>query len=280
MDKILVFGATGAVGSFVLRQLPGRFHVIGVSRHSQPGPGHWICADLNDRDAAWPDVDIVISAGPLDGFAQWLQRYSGRTLRRVIALSSMSAQTKRDSDDVHERELSRRLRSCESEVLTACASGDIACTLFRPTLIYGAGTDRSLARIARFAWRWRILPIPVGATGLRQPIHAQDIASACLAVMDSPTTFAKTYSLGGAERLRFDSLLERLRHSLPIFVLPIPIPITLLHLVGKLGTVASITPAMILRLREPLIADNDPAVRDFGFCPRDFHAEQVLPAGR
>ena len=63
------------------------------------------------------------------------------------------------------------------------AERGIACTVFRPTLIYGAGTDRSLAPIARFARRWRVLPVPLGANGLRQPVHARDLAAACVAVL-------------------------------------------------------------------------------------------------
>lgn len=278
MDTTLVFGATGAVGGFVLQQLTPRNRVIGVSRQREPGPGHWICADLNDPGTDWPDVDVIISLGPLDSFAHWLQGNPLASVKRVVALSSMSAQSKRDSVDVRERETSARLRQSETRILNTCANRNIACTMFRPTLIYGAGTDRSLAPIARFARRWRILPIPAGAAGLRQPIHAADIAWACAAVLDRPITFGKTYPLGGGERLRFDTLVSRLRRCSPGFVMPLPVPIPLLRLASKYRVYATFTSAMVARLREPLIADNSQALRDFGFAPRNFCPEQVLPA--
>ncbi|HET8942847.1 MAG TPA: hypothetical protein VFN13_12765 [Rudaea sp.] len=277
MDTTLVFGATGAVGRFVLQQLTPRNRVIGVSRQRKPGPGHWICADLNDPGADWPDVDVIISLGPLDCFAHWLQGNPLASVKRVVALSSMSAQSKRDSVDVRERETSARLRQSETRILNTCANRNIACTMFRPTLIYGAGTDRSLAPIARFARRWRILPIPAGAAGLRQPIHAADIAWASAAVLDRSITFGKTYPLGGGERLRFDTLVSRLRRCSPGFVMPLPVPIPLLRLASKCRVYATFTSAMVARLREPLIADNSQALRDFGFTPRNFCPEQVLP---
>ncbi len=261
----------------MLRRLPAGHCVHAVSRTQHTGSQNWICANLNDTTAAWPQADVVISLGPLDSFAQWLQRTPIRTLRRVVALSSMSAESKRHSIDPRERELSARLCESEAQVLNACSVRSIACTLFRPTLIYGAGTDRSLAPIARFARRWRVLPIPVGAIGLRQPIHATDIARSCAAVLNLPVTFGKIYPLGGGERLRFDSMMLRLRHTTPGFVLPVPVPLPLVRFATKYASFGSFSVAMIARLRLPLIADNTEAIRDFAFEPRKFRAEQVLP---
>jgi hypothetical protein len=53
-------------------------------------------------------------------------------------------------------------------------------TILRPTLIYGAGIDRSITPIVQRALRLRLFPIPL-AGGLRQPVHADDIARAVVA---------------------------------------------------------------------------------------------------
>lgn len=277
MGSIIVFGASGPVGGFLLGQLPADQRIHAVSREHHTGSQNWIRADLNDANVAWPDADVVISLGPLDAFAQWLQVASPRTLRRVIALSSMSAESKRDSTDPRERELAARLRDAEARALDTCHCRNIACTLFRPTLIYGAGTDRSLAPIARFARRWRILPIPVGAIGLRQPIHAADIACACASVLTVPATFGRIYPLGGGERLQFDAMMQRLRHASPGFVLPVAVPLPFLRFAARYLPSGSFSMAMVARMRKPLIADNTEAIRDFAFEPRKFCADQVLP---
>jgi len=279
MSTVLVFGATGSVGQFLRPLLSPGHQVIAVSRAPPQGQASWICGDLNNPDMAWPAADMVISLGPLDAFAAWLQRYPVTTLRRVIALSSMSAESKRESIDPSERALSKRLRTAESSVMDAATERGFACTVFRPTLIYGAGTDRSLAPIARFARRWRILPIPFGASGLRQPVHARDLAAACATALEKTDTYGKVYALGGGERLRFDTLLLRLRASVPGLVLPVPVPMMALRLAAHLRR-GLFSETAVARLRQPLLADHGDAVRDFGYAPAAFIASDVLPSAK
>ena len=279
MATILLFGASGPVGRFLLPLLTARQHVVPVSRTPAGADTGWLCADINDERVAWPAAESVISLGPLDAFAAWLERRGDAAPRRILALSSMSAEAKRDSIDAAERALAERLRDAEARVL-ACAAGlGGAATLFRPTLIYGAGTDRSLAPIARFARRYRILPVPIGARGLRQPVHARDLAKACLAALDAPATYGKVYELGGGERLRFDALLKRLAQAMPGPILRAPVPLAALRLMARLHPAGGIARAAITRLREPLVADNSAAQRDFGYQPGAFDAQSVLPDG-
>jgi len=241
------------------------YKVLPVSRAEHAG---WVRGDLNDAGIDWPAADIVISLGPVDAFAAWLRRQVDPPCR-VIALSSMSAESKRESLDPSERELAERLRSAEARLFDVGTNRGSACTVCRPTLIYGAGSDRSLAPIARFARRWHVLPMPLGASGLRQPVHALDLADACAAAIDNPNTYGKTYPLGGGERLTFNAMLWRLRAAQCRFALPVPLPLPLFRLAG-------ISPAILARLREPLLADNGPAMRDFGYAPRGFIAADVL----
>lgn len=279
MSTILVFGASGQVGRRLLPRLSGQHRVIAVSRALQHGnaDASWIRGDLRDEDMSWPQAETVISLGPLDAFAAWLERNPALALRRVIALSSMSAESKRDSIDPRERALAERLRRAETTVTRVANLRAIAWTLFRPTLIYGAGADRNLAPIARFARRWRLLPIPLGASGLRQPVHVADLAAACAAALANPATFGKSYALGGGERLRFDSMLLRLCRAVPGLVLPLPLPPIALHLAARCWRGSPVGAGTLARLREPLIADNTDATRDFGYAPAAFCPRDVLP---
>src|SRR5437868_15351441 len=106
MRTVLVFGASGAVGRHLLPQLPDAHYKVSlVSRDPRAG---WLTGDLYDANRNWPVADIVISLGPLDAFAAWLERQQCAP-RRVIALSSMSAESKALSPDPAERELAERL---------------------------------------------------------------------------------------------------------------------------------------------------------------------------
>jgi nucleoside-diphosphate-sugar epimerase len=282
LSTFLVFGASGPVGRAVLARLRDvAARVYAVSRaapDAATGPGaQWIHGDLHaDLAAPAEPVDVILSLGPLDAFAGWFEREAPRGVRRVVALGSMSAESKRGSADPAERELAARLIAAEQQLARAAAARAIAWTVLRPTLIYGDGRDRSLAPILRFMRRWRVAPIPFGAHGLRQPVHVADVAAAVLAAVDSAAAANRIYPLGGGERLRFDTLLRRLRDAVPGFVLPVPVPLGVLGVAARLGA-SVFGPAAIARLREPLVADNSAAARDLGYAPRAFTAADVLP---
>ena len=283
MPATLVFGATSAVGQFLLPLLAARGeHIIALSRKPPSaaqagGQLQWLRGDLFADMPTPPPIETIYSLGPLDAFADWFVRFAPAGVQRVIALSSMSAESKQNSPDPAERELALRLRDAEARLLHAAQTRAIACTIFRPTLIYGGGRDRSLAPLARFARRWRVLPIPRGADGLRQPVHAADLADACITARDVAATFGQTYALGGGERLRFEVLLARIAAGPPRIALAVPVPLALLRAgLPFAGSGSAIGAGALARLRVPLVADNMPAARDFGYAPRAFLPIDVL----
>jgi len=267
------------VGDFLLPPLGKHGPVLAISRNArvtvQAEAGiQWQCGDLGGEMPPLPACDVVFSLGPLDAFSAWFARAAPASVRRVVALGSMSAESKRDSVDATERALSERLCHAETQLMEAARARRVGCTIFRSTLIYGSGRDRSLAPIARWARRWRVLPIPRGAAGLRQPVHARDLAAACLAVADNESTYGKIYPMGGGERLRFDDMLRRIALGPPRLAWPLPIPLPLLRALarGRVGAGA------LARLTAPLIADNSAAARDFGYAPCAFRAQDALVA--
>jgi len=287
---IAVLGATGQIGRFLLPKLCSAGKSVLALSRNPPSPSAdatnpgWSRADLHGVMPALDQIETLISLGPLDALVVWLQRDRPAALHRIIAFSSMSAESKRDSLDPAERELATRLHDSEQQLLVLGRAHEIAVTIFRPTLIYGAGTDRSLSPLARFAWRWHVLPIPLSATGLRQPVHAEDLASACFAVLDRPISFGRIYPLGGGERLSFRAVCRRIGAGLAKTVLPLPLPSWLLRVAlllrgnAKSGAVSAMA---ITRLRHDLVADNSAAAHDFGYAPRSFYplaASWGLPA--
>lgn len=274
MSRILALGASGQIGRFLLPRLRQDSHnVWAISRSPalQKSSSNliWLQGDLCEAMPTLPDVEVVMSLGPLDAFVQWFKGASLPYLQRVIAISSMSVLSKEHSIDPEERVLAARLAASEQLLIESCNERNYSWTIFRPTLIYGAGLDRSLTPLARFAQRYRVLPIPLGASGLRQPVHADDLAWACVSVRNNPRTWNRIYPLGGGEQLRFDSMLRRLCISLPKRVLLIPLPQWFLRLALRL-LAQQFSVATFSRLSKDLIAINDDAEHDFGFTPRGF----------
>lgn len=277
---MLVFGASGAIGRFLLPRLATAGHaVVAVSRRprsASPSPRlQWLAADLEQDAPALPAFDAIASCGPLDAFARWFARTTTVEDVRVVAFGSLSIDSKRDSPDPVERALAQRLREAEQRLFDTAATRGCACTVLRPTLVYGAGIDRSLTPLARHALRWRVFPRIPGAQGLRQPVHADDLAEACARLLARDGGGEAVHALGGGERLSFDAMLERVRRSLPRRCLPLPVPLPVVRLLAGLaraGGVAAGT-AAVERLRRDLVADDASARAAFGWNPRPFRPD-------
>lgn len=267
-NDILVVGASGAVGRFLLPRLQETgAGLVALSRQAQTdAPGlHWLRGGLT-ADLAPPPVESIICIGPLDLFADWLAAAATPALRRVVALSSMSADSKRDSLDAAERALAERLAAAEQRLAQRCAAAGVAWTVIRPTLIYGAGMDRSLSPVVRWARRTRLFPAIAGATGLRQPVHADDVAAACVAALAGAAA-GRVVPLGGGERLSYAQMLARVRAGLQRVTFPLPLSIGLLRLVTRITGRGG---GMVQRLNHDLVADNTVAQTLLGLRPRDF----------
>jgi nucleoside-diphosphate-sugar epimerase len=277
MTVSLVFGASGAIGRFLVPRLLAAGHdVIAVSRVSRTSERpslRWIVGDLPGRVPSLPRTDLIFSLGPLDAFARWFAD-NGEICARVVAMGSLSAETKQRSVDSHERELAARLVQAEELLAAAADARGTLSTVLRASLIYGAGLDRSLTPFVHFAQRWRMFPLLLGARGLRQPVHADDLAVACIAVSAAPNLAKRAYDLGGGERLRFDAMFARVRASLPFGTVPVPVPYSLARACARLArstqTFAAASPAALQRMNDDLVVDNTAAVSDFGWSPRDF----------
>lgn len=271
--RVVVFGASGQIGRFVTAQLADDgVDVLALSRAS--GAAHagggvvWQLARLPDAVPVLPQADVIFSLGPLDLFARWLQHAPIEGQPAIVAVSSMSAVSKVAARLPAERALAARLREAEQRLLERCAALGLACTILRPTLIYGAGMDRSLSPWARAAQRWRVMPLP-RAQGLRQPLHAEDLARAVVAASRVAPHGAQTFEIGGGERLTVSAMFARVRASLPRRSAPLVVPHWCLKLAGGLAP-HSPTAAKIARFDEDLIADNTAVTGRLGIRPRGF----------
>jgi nucleoside-diphosphate-sugar epimerase len=192
---------------------------------------------------------------------------------RLVAIGSLSVISKRDSIDAAERALAARLAQAETQLAVAAAARGCAWTILRPTLIWGAGLDRSLTPIARFASRWHVFPHFVGASGLRQPVHADDLAGLCVAAQERSAAADRGYDAGGGERLDFADMLGRVRASLPMRSVPLPLPVAGLRAVADAIPAWRRYRAPLDRLDKDLVADHDAAVADLGWAPRGFRPD-------
>jgi nucleoside-diphosphate-sugar epimerase len=267
-EPVLVCGASSQIGFFLLPELVrAGVPVPALSRRPQTAITGvtWLQGALPQVPAAANAAGSVCCFAPLDALAAWIDAGAATHLKRVVATSSMSAESKQASPVAAEREVSRRLQEGEAAVARACEKRGIAWTILRPTLIYGAARDRSLTPLARRAMRWRVFGLPAGS-GLRQPIHAADIAQAVVRALDGGAA-GRVIPIGGGERLPATQMFARVRASLPVRTLPLHVPSPLIRAGARL------VPPMrgaLTRLQQDLVADNGELERLLGVRPRPF----------
>jgi nucleoside-diphosphate-sugar epimerase len=271
---LFVAGLSGQVGSALLERLPPGFPpLLALSRTPpDPRPGvQWLPGSLEASDCP-PGIDCMLSLGPLDAFAEWLQRNEGARPMRVVALGSTGARHKRDSPDPADREEARRLAEGEQRLFALGRERGAAVTVLRPTLIYGSGRD-SLSRLAARARRSRLLPLPSDARGLRQPVHVQDVAAALLHCLEAAASHGRGFDLPGGEVLPFDEMVRRhLTVHAPGARL-VRLPPALFALAGGAARLAGRGNGLrgwLARASRDQLADPAEAHAAFGYAPRPF----------
>jgi nucleoside-diphosphate-sugar epimerase len=274
----LVTGASSLVGTCLLEKLRERGVAVRAFSRSAQAPARgvdWTARDIGTGLGA-PDrsARYLFHAAPLWLLPAILDELPAWGVVRVVAFGSTSRFTKASSPSRREREVADRLARAEDELAAGGGRLGLSWTLFRPTLIYGRGRDRNVSSIARFVKRARFFPLVGGGHGRRQPVHAEDLAHACVQAMDNARTYGRAYDLAGGTTFTYREMVEAVFRGLgrkPRFV---PIPKTALawalaaaSLVPGFG---HLTPEMAGRMEEDLVFDFTPATTDFGYAPRSF----------
>jgi nucleoside-diphosphate-sugar epimerase len=221
------------------------------------------------------DAETLLHTTSLWLLPGWLEKFHARGVRRVIAFSSTSRFTKQASTSPYETQVVNKLVAAEDHVAAECERLGMAWTIFRPTLIYGgAGGDRNVADIARLIRKFGCFPLFGTASGRRQPVHARDLALACMQSLANPTSYNKAYNLSGGETLAYRDMVKRVFETLgrqPRFIrIPMPVFSLAVTLARLHPRFAHLTPDMALRMQADLVFDHADATRDFGYNPGPF----------
>lgn len=269
---LVAAGATSLVGRFLVPAARERgWSVCALSRGGGEGR---IAADLTAPDLfdRLPTARRAVLLSPIWLTPPAVPALAARGVKRLVALSSTSVFTKGGSPVAAERAVAARLAEGEAETVRLCEAHGIAWTLLRPTLIYAEGRDRNVSRLAALIRRFRVLPLAGEGGGLRQPVHAADLAEVCLAALERPAAANRAYDLPGGETLTYREMAERLfaAHGLRPRVLAVPPALWRAGLRLLSPVLPGATVAMGDRMAEDLVFDAGPAKADLDWSPRDF----------
>lgn len=281
LQHVGVLGAASMVGECLLPILTHTsWKVIALSRRTvrQTDPHvEWrqvaspptaTCLQDAGQIASW------ICLAPLRILPDYFDLMEAHGVKRVVALSSTSRFTKTESSDPDERKFVADLIAAEEALRNWAEARNIEWIILRPTLIYGLGMDKNVSMIARLILRFGFFPLLGAAQGLRQPIHALDVAQACLAALDSPAAANHSYNISGAEILSYREMVVRIFAALGLRPRLVPVPLGFFRFAVAcmkiLPRYRKLSPAMAERMNQNMNFDHDDAARDLHFSPRPF----------
>lgn len=275
---VLTLGATSLIGG-ALCAMPERPPLICVSRNppaSAPSDTRWIRENLTDSQwgAGLADLEVrsALALAPIWTVAPVIDPLADLGVERLVSFSSTSRFTKASSPDPKEREVAERLARSEALLIESCERRGVAWTILRPTLIYLEGRDQNVTRLARLIHRLGVLPLAGDGSGLRQPVHAEDLAMVALTALDTPASAGRAYDLPGGETLTYRAMVERIFEGLGRRPRILALPPELWRLGFTLAQpfLPGASAQMGARMEADLTFDSKPAQDDLNWRARPF----------
>jgi GT2 family glycosyltransferase/nucleoside-diphosphate-sugar epimerase len=271
-------GASGFVGEALVPLLLSRhFRVLAFSRRERR-PQHaaleWGKMDPHEVGMSG-GISNWISLCPLPVLAGLLPKLAAYGARRLVAVSSTSRFTKADSRDAGERRLAESLAAAEEGILKWGRETGVEVVVLRPTLVYDGVGDKNIAAVSNFIRRRGWFPVQAPASGLRQPLHASDLAAACVSAL-SPAVPAGAYDLSGGETISYREMVARIFAWQGVPQRFVELPPWLLRFFGILPPFRGVTAGIFERMNKDLVFDHARAAELLDFRPRKFVAPALL----
>lgn len=302
--KVLVTGASGFVGGYVVRELVARgYEPVCLVRHldrlghslpqEQRSRLRGVVGDVLNHDAlakaahdcaACIHLIGIIEEKPLHG--QTFQRMHVDATRAVLAACAEAGIRRY----VHMSALGTRPHAVsryhqtkwEAEELVRASRLDW--TIFRPSLIHGP--DGEFMRMMKFfstsKIRQPVMPYFGSGNALIQPVSVRDVAMLFVRSLTMPETVAQVYELGGPERLTWKELYDACAIAITgRRRIKVPVPVPIARLVATF--VMPLTPRLLVPYKfnvgqvqmsqEDSICNIGPIEKAFGTQLRDFRTE-------
>ena len=241
--QIVLLGASGFLGRYVLKTLTGQGHRCTVLTRDSTGrstlrlhPGvKLVQADMYDREVL---ATLFAGAGAVISMAGILNE-SGRGgkgfhkvhvelvegvieacrtagVKRLLHVSALNAG----------RGSSHYLKSKGEAEKRLLDASHLDVTIFQPSVIFGRGDEF----FNRFAGMLRLMPVmPLACPNARlQPVFAGDVASVMAAALEDPMTYGKRYELAGPLSYTLKELVQWTARSIGArrWVIGLPRPLS------------------------------------------------------
>jgi nucleoside-diphosphate-sugar epimerase len=280
-----VVGATSLVGGCVLRLIANQNRaVFAFSRRQRKkedsnSESWFVLGDDGALHRPAPSTPIThwIYVAPIWTLQANLPFLQALGARRIVAISSTSRFTKAAGSgfaDSYENQIAQEIADSEEVFQRWAGERGIEWIILRPTLVYGLGSDKNVSEIVRFICRFGWFPLLGNAQGLRQPIHAEDVAVAAFTALAKDNIKARAFNISGGETLTYTEMVSRIFLACKTSTRFVRIPwilfrfaIAIFRFIPRYQNWNS---SMAARMNEDLIFDSEDGRRQLGLRPRQF----------
>jgi len=304
IQRVLLTGATGFVGRYVVRELitrgyhpvcllrsPGRMSgVVPEIRESQVTTIHGTITDAGAlRDAARQSEAAIHLVGIIHE-----RRWTGQTFDRVHRLGTMAVVDALEPAGVrryvHMSALGVRPDAVSNYHKSKFAAeqyvrdSGLDWTILQPSLIHGPDGE-FMELLKRFACGWLPPVMPYFGSGESrvQPVYVRDVARCFVDALRRPETVGQTYPLGGPESYSWKELyalarriIPRAKRSKPVVSIPLPVARVLAATVMRTPLVPSrlrFNADQVQMSQEQSVCSTEPVESAFRFKLRHFDRE-------
>lgn len=228
--KIIITGAAGLIGQNLLVQL--RAHpdaqVVAIDKHPRnlailrtlhPGvtaieadlatPGHW-------QDEFSEAACVILNQAQIGGLdREPFLRNNVEATRNILAAAHAQPRppfiVHISSSVVNSQAVDFYTESKKAQEKLVVESG-LACTILRPTLMFGWFDRKHLGWLARFMARVPAFPVPGHGRYPRQPLYAADFCRVILACIDGAHA-GKSFDISGQEFVDYIDIIRALKEE-------------------------------------------------------------------
>jgi nucleoside-diphosphate-sugar epimerase len=270
--RVLMTGATGNTGSFVvnlLRQRHPQLEVVALVR-----PGRDVSAlrtsglstlelDFQQPQILFPHLrssDVLLSIANLRFARTLLPVFAQAGARRAFCVTTTAVFSTFHSYSALYREIESELQTHGVDV-----------TLLRPSMIYGNERDYNMHKLLRVLSKTPVFPVFGSGEALMQPVHVEDLAAGIVAALERDAGGA--FNLAGPTGISYNRVLRDCVEALGRKVAFMRVP----H--GGVAALVKILQGIpgfpvqheqVMRLLEDKAFDIEPARQQLAYSPRDF----------
>lgn len=276
---ILVTGGTGFVGRHLVARLVaggGQVRVLARSAADLAGaevvPGDVadvssVATAMRGCAAAIHLVGIIREQGDatfekvhVEGTRAVIEACGRAGVGRLLHMSALGARPNATS----------RYHRTKWEAEELVRASDVAATVFRPSVMFGAGNS-FLPLVRDLLDHGPVIPIIGDGQSLLQPVWVEDVVTCFAGALERPDTAGHAYELGGPDRLTFEQLVALVAEAEGIRKPTFHIPVAVMRAAASLGSRVMpdfpVTPDQLVMLLEDNACDDTTMRETFGVEP-------------